>query len=430
MQRRDIRALFFGAAIAATLGLSQAAIASGNRFTIAVIPDTQNYVDYQHQKTEGFPFDARPMFIEQMQFVADHAESAGGEIAFVTALGDVWQHQSLDIDPGHAARGFTFQTIVSKYFGPKAETRSVEMPSAAEGYDLIAGKVPFSVVPGNHDYDAMWIKPRPAGADGKPIGPLLVHVGGLGNFTSVFGSGSHYFKGQPWYVAAHDDGADSAQIFTAGGYRFLHIGLQFDPPDTSLAWADAVMRKYPGLPTILTTHDYMNKDAQRLPALPTDSQALDRQDNDPEAIWQKLIRSHRQIFMVLAGHQSGQALRVDRNRAGGAVYQLLADYQDRGQVLKDAGLTLGPLLGMGDGWMRLMAFDMGGKTPTVHVRTWSTHYRSFSSDWPNYAAWYKADEKPQLSDEAFRREDDFTLSLSDFRARFDKRARLRAAGRR
>jgi hypothetical protein len=400
------------------------------KFTIAVIPDTQNYVDYQHQKAAGFPFDAKPMFIEQMQFVADHVESAGGEIAFVTALGDVWQHQSLDIDAAHAARGFTFQKLDSKFFGPTEKVRSVEMPSAAEGYGLIAGKVPFAVVPGNHDYDAMWVKPRPLGADGKPVGPLIVHVGGLSNFTSVFGSQSRFFKGRPWYVASHDDGADSAQIFTAGGYRFLHIALQFDPPNASLAWADAVMKKYPGLPTLLTTHDYLNKDKQRVVAPPTDNHALDPEDNNPEMVWDKLVSTHPQIFMVLAGHQSGQALRVDRNKAGGAVYQLLSDYQDRGQVLKDVGLKLGPLLGMGDGWMRLMEFDMAAKLPTVHVRTWSTHYKAFSSDWPNYAAWYKAEEKPRLSDEAFNREDDFTLTLTDFRARFDRSARVRVVARR
>ncbi len=433
MQRRQSRSLFLGAAVAITLGLAPAALARpllDQRFTIAVIPDTQNYVDFQHQKAEGFPFDAKPLFIEQMQFVADHAQSAGGEIAFVTALGDVWQHQSLDIDPGHAARGFTFQKIESKFFGPQPGARAVEMPSAADGYQLIAGKVPFAVVPGNHDYDAMWMKPRSVGADGKPVGPMIVHVGGLSNFTSVFGNQSRFFKGKPWYVAAHDGGADSAQIFTAGGYRFLHIGLQFDPPDASLAWADAVMKRYPGLPTILTTHDYLNKEAQRVVAPPTDNHALDPRDNNPEMVWQKLVSTHPQIFMVLAGHQSGQALRVDRNKAGGEVCQLLSDYQDRGQLLKDAGLTLGPLLGMGDGWLRLMQFDMTAKVPVVHVRTWSTHYKAYSNELPRYAAWYKAEEKPALSDEAFNREDDFTLSLTDFRKRFDRTARVRIVARR
>ena len=32
-------------------------------FTMAVLPDTQNYMDYTHQKAEGFPFDASEQFM-------------------------------------------------------------------------------------------------------------------------------------------------------------------------------------------------------------------------------------------------------------------------------------------------------------------------------------------------------------------------------
>jgi hypothetical protein len=75
-------------------------------FTVAMIPDTQNYVDYRHQKAAGFPFDASEQYYEQMRWVADHARSAGGDIVFATHMGDVWQHYSQWMDPGHAARGF------------------------------------------------------------------------------------------------------------------------------------------------------------------------------------------------------------------------------------------------------------------------------------------------------------------------------------
>ena len=83
-------------AIAAT---GMPALAEDTSFTIAVIPDTQNYMDYTHQKAENFPFDANQMFFEQMRYVAANLESQGGEIVFVTSLGDNWQHQTLKIDP-------------------------------------------------------------------------------------------------------------------------------------------------------------------------------------------------------------------------------------------------------------------------------------------------------------------------------------------
>ena len=69
-----------------------------DHFVLAVIPDTQNYVDFRHQRATDFKFDAADLFIEQMRFVAANAVGNGGDIAFVASVGDVWQHQSIDMD--------------------------------------------------------------------------------------------------------------------------------------------------------------------------------------------------------------------------------------------------------------------------------------------------------------------------------------------
>lgn len=193
--------------------------------------------------------------------------------------------------------------------------------------------------------------------------------GGLSNFRSVFGDQTPFFKGQPWYVASHDGGADSAQIFTAGGYRFLHIGLQFDPPNASLEWAASVLKRYPGLPTIVSTHDYMDNAGQRLPNPIIDAAAADPQDNSPQMVWDKLISQHDQIFLVLCGHEHGQAFRTDDNKFGHDVHQVLSDYQDRGQTAKDAGVKSAYPVAIGDGWLRLMTFDLSGAKPGIQVRT-------------------------------------------------------------
>ena len=37
-------------------------------FTLAVIPDTQNYIDFRHQKAAGFELDSSELFIQQMLF--------------------------------------------------------------------------------------------------------------------------------------------------------------------------------------------------------------------------------------------------------------------------------------------------------------------------------------------------------------------------
>ncbi len=44
------------AAMALAAGTAAQANSHDDSFTIAVLPDTQNYIDYTHQKVEGFPF--------------------------------------------------------------------------------------------------------------------------------------------------------------------------------------------------------------------------------------------------------------------------------------------------------------------------------------------------------------------------------------
>jgi hypothetical protein len=391
-------------------------------FTIAVIPDTQNYIDYTHQPAEGYRVDGGKMFLDQMRFIAANLRGAGGDIAFVSSLGDVWQHQTKLIDPEHEARGFKRvpNPIMDKHFAPSPKVLSIELPTARAGYAMIAGKVPFSVVPGNHDHDAMWTDinhpPKETFTDLSSIG--MLHAGGLSNFVSVFGSETPFFKGQSWYVDSFAGGADSAQIFEAGGYRFLHIGLQFDPPGAALDWAASVVKRFPGLPTIVSTHDYMNSDGERVANPIIDNAAVDPEDNNPQMIWDKFISQHDQIFLVLCGHEHGQAMRVDENRFGHKVWQILSDYQDRNQTVRDAGIKPGLMDAMGDGWLRLMRFDTSGAVPQVKVETYSTHYRKQSRDTAEYPAWYRDHEQPRMSDAEFRAADDFSFALSDFTARF------------
>lgn len=417
--RRTIAGLL---SLSLLLGSMPLAAKADRSFEIAVIPDTQNYLDYRYRPAKGFPFDASRMFLDQMRHVRRNLRGQGGNVAFVVSVGDVWQHQTLPIDPGHFDRGFrrVDSPLLDSQWAPSDHALTYEMPLARRGYGLIAGLTPFGVAPGNHDYDAFWTDANhPPKAQMKtPDDMGVLHVGGLANFVAVFGSQSRFFRNKPWYVAANDGGADSAQVFKAGGYRFLHIALQFDPPDTSLAWAQQVIARHPGWPTILTVHNFLDNQGQRQSLRVIDSTVIDPQDNNPEMVWQKLVVPNDQIFMVLSGHNAGQAFRVDDNAAGHRVYQIMADYQDRGQTLIERGLKPGPFLGMGDGWMRMMRFDTNGAAPLVTIRTYSTHYRAYSVDLPDYARWYKAKEKPHLSDAEFLKQDDFAFPMPDFVARF------------
>ncbi|MCH2170484.1 hypothetical protein MK489_06850 [Myxococcota bacterium] len=124
-----------------------------------MIPDTQNYLDYKHQKSEGYAFDANTLFVEQMQWVSENSPANGGDIAFVAHVGDVWQHQSIGIDPAHLARGIMplKDSEVFAHFAPTTKVYEIEIPKALEGYRLIDQVgIPFGTAPGNHHYDALW----------------------------------------------------------------------------------------------------------------------------------------------------------------------------------------------------------------------------------------------------------------------------------
>ena len=403
-------------------------------FTIAMIPDTQNYVDYSHQTAEGFALDASDLFIAQMDWIAQRARSKGGEIVFVAAVGDVWQHQTQAIDEAHAARGIgrVDNPLFAGHFDPTPKVLTVEIPKAVEGYEIVAAAgLPFGVAPGNHDYDAMWNADAfPPNLD-KPREELtwtvedlgILHVGGLDNFRSAFGEDTPFFAGKPWYVDSFRGGANSAQVFQAGGYRFLHLALEMHAGDAVVAWAESVIAEHPGLPTLISTHDYLDAQGRRRAAAIVDLARVDPEHhNNADELFETLIAPNDQIFLVLCGHHHGQAFRVDENEAGHAVYQMLADYQDRGQVGLDAGQLPDPFLGgptgIGDGWFRLLRFDLGAAEPRLEVQTYSTHYQTLSSDLERYADWYREHEQPGMTDAEFHAAEEFDLPLSDFRERF------------
>ena len=102
-----------------------------NFFTIAVISDTQNYVDFTHTQ----PFNEE-FFISQAQYLADHRDELN--LAFVSHVGDVVQH-------GDGTNGTP---------GDDSYGAGAEWVSAMKAMDILdATGVPFGMTIGNHDYD-------------------------------------------------------------------------------------------------------------------------------------------------------------------------------------------------------------------------------------------------------------------------------------
>ncbi len=147
-----------------------------------------------------------------------------------------------------------------------------------------------------------------------------------------------------------------AQIFSAGGYRFLSISLQFEPLDGYLAWAQSIIDQNPGLPTILNTHSYLNPSSrQRQNTIQGNSGGVPNAGNTGEQVFQKFVFNNPQIFLTMNGQFSGEYNQTSINKAGQEVFELVMDYQSRANG--------------GDGWMRMMQFRPGDNR--IDVSTYS-----------------------------------------------------------
>lgn len=400
---------------------------SDGKFSVAVICDTQNYASYCNQTEAGFPINSREILWDMMEHVVRNAESSGGDIAFLTGLGDSWFHPSvLGPNERHAEGGAAPNPVLEAMLpASPREVREHEMPAIRQAYEIVGKALPFSVVPGNHDHDYVWTNPAlPPSTDDAAMDPSelinrmgALHFSSLEGWKQVFGDQTSFFRDKPWYVSSFRDGTSSAQIFTAGGYRILHLGLEMCPDDEVIGWARSVLADHPGLPTIVSIHEFLNETGERASIDVVNLTFLEPERNGPEALWQKLVAPNDQIFMVINGHFHGVRNRVDLNDHGHKVYHFLVNYQGRKQLMKDSCPDTKVLDGIGDGWIRLLNFDLGAEVPKLALRAYSSYYKAYASDLPLYAQWYGA-EHPGMSAEDFLALDETVFELNDFRQRF------------
>jgi hypothetical protein len=316
-------------------------------FTIAVIPDTQNYPDATKPQPQSLG-----TFLAETRFLTEHKNEL--KLAFVTHVGDVVQH-------GDGTNGTP---------GDRTWGAGAEWDRAVHAMDILAASgIPFGMSPGNHDYDNY-----SHATNSRPLSGSVM-------WRRHFGPDSPLFAGKRWYGGAstglYNPGLSSYQVFSAAGHDFLHISLEMEPSDAALAWAQQVIDAHKGYATIVTTHAFLNPPADGDTSLPLEVPAprlaagyLNGSPggwNGAQEVWEKLVVKNDQIFMVLCGHawnptvnqvSVSENLRIGVNEAGHSVYQVLSDYQ--GNTSASSG---------GDGWLRLMTFDL--QSQTIHFTTYS-----------------------------------------------------------
>ena len=279
-------------------------------WTLALLPDTQVYA----LRYPG-------LFLAQTGWIANHAVEY--HIEYVFTLGDITNNNT----PG-------------------------EWRNARDAFRLIDGLVPYTLVPGNHDYG--------------PSGDASSRESRLNEY---FDYTEH--TAQPSFGGVYEEGLldNSFHLFSAGGIDWVVLCLEWAPRDEVVAWANGVMEARPGRRGILLTHSFMyNDDTRTDHTKPKGTENYNPHNyrtpttmNDGQELWDKLVR-HHDIPLVFSGHilGDGTGYRVDANDAGTPVHQVLANYQMR---------ELG-----GEGYLRLVEFQPGGK---VQVKSYSPLYDAY-----------------------------------------------------
>ncbi len=324
-----------------------------NSFSVVLIPDQQSYVDYKLQADTRFkyPVNQREIYYRQMDYVKNNSFKNNGDFVFAVFLGDFVAHES-------------------RY--------QKEWIWADEATSKLIDNIPYGFVPGNHDYDGVYSK------DNWKSKQII----GWTTYSKYFGPSSKYFKNMDWFGGSTANGLNQWSIFSFKDFQILYIGLEIEPSDKRLAWAQKVIDEHPGIPTIVATHVYLTcnveKDNISQGAYVTETLRPYTDSNSPIQIWEKFISKNNQIFMVLSGHafknDYGESLRIDINKYNQPVYSIMTDYQGRRHYLewKKIKHNLEKIEECGDGWIRILDFDL--KEKNIHVTTYNPEFEMYEVD--------------------------------------------------
>ncbi|WP_049916882.1 DNRLRE domain-containing protein [Halogeometricum pallidum] len=283
-RRTVLKALGVSAGLAGFGASTGMAAQSDESWSVVTLPDTQFYA----RDMTRYP-------AEMTQWIADNHTEEKENIAFVSHVGDVVEN---------------------------ADTIA-EWEHMDDAMSTLDGVVPYSTVPGNHDWEEN-----------------MERSSSIANYKEYFGASRYeareYFGGAgPTNGDPNRDDLNTYQLFSAGGYDFLHLALEWEPPgsvddpSTPLGWAQQVLDEHPDRATILTTHSYLRNPPARLDRV---QEKGDKDGNSGQTVWEELVAPNAQVFMVLCGHwykEDAEADQISTNESGEEVYEMLANYQAR-----------------------------------------------------------------------------------------------------
>ena len=262
----------------------------GNYSTFVFIPDTQNFT--QSQGADGLK--------SISNWILNNKEKEN--IVGVMGLGDITNNNSAS-----------------------------QWNSAKEGFAALKGQVPFVFVSGNHDIEFN---------NPSPENPRDVT-----NFNNAF----PYADWEPYMTGFYEEGKIDNMYYLledVNGEKYMMLGLEFQPRDSVLEWANKVVSEHPDYKVIVTTHGYQSYDYKTKENyyITSNSYAdvVGSDTNTGSQIWDKFASQHENIQAVLCGHVYHEDIHYTTNTGvnGNKVVEIIANAQTTDTLMRMSGTIL------------------------------------------------------------------------------------------
>lgn len=283
-------------------------------FSMAVVGDPQ--VVTAHSANGNTPGEVDKLF----QWIVDNVPADKKNIKFVFNMGD---------------------TTDSYYLNNSEEE---EWEAGAKAVKIMNGKVPYSMVRGNHDETSRYLK----------------------NFSwdeyknTVSGSYANNML-------------NTYQKFEVNGIKYMTVNLDFGISNNRkeakaiMQWANDVVKENPDYNVIVTTHAYLDENGKRLedqePGSPKIAQYSMQKDG--QDMWDEFVSNHKNIVLVISGHvgSKGEVVKAEsEGKNGNKVVELMVNPQTADMSFFNSGYDM-------VGAVTMLYFSNGGRT--VHVENYS-----------------------------------------------------------
>jgi hypothetical protein len=244
------------------------------RFTIAVIPDSQQEV--LRAEDNRLP--------NRLEWLASNREKLN--LRMVLHVGDLMNWDT----PDH--------------------TQYERASKAMEILDRT--RLPYAFALGNHDTAAVKV-----GGSAAP--------GNVNSNLRITTNYNHYFPLTRFRAleSAYEPGKidNACHVFHAGGLDWMVINLELWARTGAVAWAEGILEKHPHHNAILLTHSHLSAKAE------IEQTKGGYGNNSPQFVFNRLSR-YPNLRFILSGHTGKQAYRTDSGANGSTIYEFLQCYHD------------------------------------------------------------------------------------------------------